>query len=253
MNYYSYRLSFIFAVMLHVALVFSLLIKFTSSRPVRLSSSSAFINAVAISERDFNKQMSKSVRKQQREPKVTKTIPPKQTIKKQPAISSATLQKKLLAEQTKEIAALKKERQVYQKKVAKEQQQRQQQMQTILQNQIMAEQKQLEDAKAQAIHAQFQGEVDENKARVLQAISSQWIVPDGVDENATCRLLIDVGPGGVVLDVKLISSSGNPVLDRSARTAVLKASPLPVPEDPRLFNEFRTIKLTVRPEGIVGG
>lgn len=94
------------------------------------------------------------------------------------------------------------------------------------------------------------GKVDKYKAAILQAISSNWIVPDGVDKNATCLLVVDVGPNGVVLDVKVVKSSGNLVLDNSAQKAVLKSSPLPVPNEPSLFDDFRTIKLTVRPEGV---
>ncbi|HBS52209.1 MAG TPA: cell envelope integrity protein TolA [Coxiellaceae bacterium] len=107
-------------------------------------------------------------------------------------------------------------------------------------------------AQEQAHGHRLQGEVDKYKALILQAISSQWIIPEGVDSKSVCRLLINVAPGGVVLNVQLVSSSGNLALDRSAQAAVLKASPLPVPEDVSLFDRVRTINLTVRPEGMVG-
>ena len=54
---------------------------------------------------------------------------------------------------------------------------------------------------------------------------------------------MQIGPGGVVINVSVARSSGNPALDNSARAAVFKASPLPVPDDPDLFNAFRQITL----------
>ncbi len=62
--------------------------------------------------------------------------------------------------------------------------------------------------------------------------------------------MIRLGPGGAVLNVQVSRSSGDPALDSSARAAVFKASPLPVPNDPDLFNQFREIRLTVKPEDV---
>ncbi len=56
----------------------------------------------------------------------------------------------------------------------------------------------------------------------------------------------------LVLEVNLMHSSGDSVLDRSAQTAIYKASPLPVPSDPATFELFRDISLTVRPENVRG-
>ncbi len=89
--------------------------------------------------------------------------------------------------------------------------------------------------------------VQRYRAMIIQTISQNWLVPKGVDHNLSCRFRIAVTPNGQVLSVRLLKSSGNMVLDRSAQTAVMKASPLPVPEDPVLFKEFRQFDLTVRP------
>ena len=56
---------------------------------------------------------------------------------------------------------------------------------------------------------------------------------------------------GRVMNVKVLVSSGDPVLDRSAVTAVLKASPLPLPKIPALLKQFKQIELTVKPEGLL--
>jgi colicin import membrane protein len=86
---------------------------------------------------------------------------------------------------------------------------------------------------------------------ILQAIAQQWIIPPNVDKRLESKLLVQLAPGGMVLAVVVVKSSGNAVLDRSAETAVYKASPLPVPKGD-LFNTFRQITLTVRPESMLG-
>ena len=52
-----------------------------------------------------------------------------------------------------------------------------------------------------------------------------------------------------MLSVAIIQPSGNQALDKSARIAVMKASPLPVPSDPSAFAQFRLLELTVKPDG----
>jgi colicin import membrane protein len=120
----------------------------------------------------------------------------------------------------------------------------------FLRQQIAVEKQQLtKQLKTQAAQA-TQTEIDKYKAMIIQTISSYWIVPENLAQGVYCQLLVHVAPGGVVLSVDLIKSSGNYLLDSSAKTAILKASPLPVPTDSSVFDNFREIKLTVRPEGI---
>ena len=261
MSHYSYRLSFIFAITLHAVIIFFLFTKFVnSSRAIALKPGNNFINAVAINDRDIDNQVANKL------PKKTSPASTQTAVKQPPDVSDKKLQskikmkkmlqEKLLLEQTKELAELKKANQTYRKKAAK---QRQQQMQKMLQEQVLAEKQQLAKGAAKERGgqedehgSQLRGEVDKHKAMIIQAISSQWIYPEGVEENASCQLLINVAPGGVVLNVQMLRSSGNAVLDRSAQAAVMKASPLPVPEDQRLFNGFRTIKFKFNPKGIIG-
>lgn len=109
--------------------------------------------------------------------------------------------------------------------------------------QLANEEKQLSQAKAQ----QAQGVVNKYNALILQAIREQWILPENYPPEVSCQLLIKLKPGGGVLDVQLVKSSGNEGFDRSARAAVYKASPLPVPKETDLFNQMREIALVVRP------
>ncbi len=109
-----------------------------------------------------------------------------------------------------------------------------------------------EAANKAAKQAQIAGEVNKYKALIVNAISRQWILPDNVNGSLYSQFRIRLAPDGMVLDVNLIRSSGDSVLDRSAQTAIYKASPLPVPSDPDAFNLFRDISLTVRPEQVRG-
>lgn len=98
---------------------------------------------------------------------------------------------------------------------------------------------------------QSQGEVNKYKALILQAISEHWIIPAQANKKLYCELMIRVAPGGSVMDVQITKSSGDPSLDSSARAAVLKASPLPVPTNDTDFEAFRQFVLKVKPENIL--
>lgn len=101
-------------------------------------------------------------------------------------------------------------------------------------------------------NARIAGEVDRYKALIINAISRQWILPENAVSSQSSQFRIRLAPNGVVLEVSLTRSSGDPILDRSAQSAIYKASPLPVPSDPDTFNLFRDISLTVRPENAKG-
>lgn len=103
-----------------------------------------------------------------------------------------------------------------------------------------------------AKHAQMAGVIDKYKAMIINSISRQWIIPENTDRSMSSQFRIRLAPTGDVLEVNLTRSSGDPLLDRSAQTAIYKASPLPVPNDPETFNTFRDITLTVRPENLRG-
>ena len=100
--------------------------------------------------------------------------------------------------------------------------------------------------------ARTAGEVDKYKALIIGAISRQWILPENANSGMSSQFRIRLAPNGVVLEVNLTRSSGDSILDRSAQSAIYKASPLPVPNDPETFNLFRDISLTVRPESARG-
>ena len=66
----------------------------------------------------------------------------------------------------------------------------------------------------------------------------------GLEEGLSCKLRVRLLPSGDVVDVSVTQSSTNDIFDRRARTAVLKASPLPVPEDAATFERLNLRDIT---------
>lgn len=112
--------------------------------------------------------------------------------------------------------------------------------------------KQAQAAQNAERQARIAGEVDKYKALIVNAIGRNWILPENVDSSLSSQFRIRLAPDGTVMEVTLTRSSGDPLLDRSAQTAIRKASPLPVPANAETFNLFRDISLTVRPEQVRG-
>ncbi|OGT64512.1 MAG: hypothetical protein A3J38_03020 [Gammaproteobacteria bacterium RIFCSPHIGHO2_12_FULL_45_9] len=161
------------------------------------------------------------------------------------ALQKAALQKKMEAMRVAELQ--KEQQQLQQKMLEKElaQEEKKLQQQQLAEARTQAAQKAAE-SRAQA--AANQGVLDRYRAAILQVIGHNWHPPQQTD--LSCQLEVRVGPGGVVLSVNLLQSSGDPALDQSAEVAVMKASPLPVPEDAALFDEFRTLHIRMSPQEI---
>ena len=90
--------------------------------------------------------------------------------------------------------------------------------------------------------------VDEYKAKIHDKIRRNVVNPPGVAKSARAEFLVTLIPGGVVLNTKLIKSSGNAAYDDAVERAILKSDPLPVPSDVQLFSRFRELDLVFKPE-----
>ena len=93
-------------------------------------------------------------------------------------------------------------------------------------------------------------EINHYRSLIVAAVSRYWILPPELNKKLKAVIVVRLGPGGVVLYTDIVEPSGYPLLEQSAITAINKASPLPVPDGP-LFDEFRELRLTVKPEGIL--
>jgi colicin import membrane protein len=83
---------------------------------------------------------------------------------------------------------------------------------------------------------------------IQQKIQRSWLRPAGSPAGLSCLILVKLIPGGEVVDAKVVRSSGDPLFDRSVETAVLKASPLPMPDDATMFKYFREINFNFKPD-----
>jgi len=104
-----------------------------------------------------------------------------------------------------------------------------------------------EQARAESARAaRAATEAEQYKAQIIQKVERNWNKP--VDSKGLeCVLKVRVVPGGEVVAVKVVQSSGNAMFDDSVQKAVWKATPLPLPPDPALFEYLREIEFTFRP------
>lgn len=104
-------------------------------------------------------------------------------------------------------------------------------------------------AAADARARQLASQINQFTLAINQKIKNEWKRPINVDGKLETVMTITVLPGGEVRSVLIRQSSGNAAFDASAEEAVRRASPLPVPADAALFNEFfRVISLKFKPE-----
>ncbi|MGH8119079.1 MAG: cell envelope integrity protein TolA [Gammaproteobacteria bacterium] len=265
--------SIIFALILHVLVLFLLLISFSFKPELRLVKPVSIVNAVTVDKARVDAELK---RLQQEEEK--KRNAEKQRIEE--------LEKKLEAEQ-KKADEIKKQRLEEEKKLLatrqkkEEEQQKQEEAQKKLAEleeqrkleeekkaRTEAEKKRLEEEKKKN-EAELKKKEEEKKRQVAEkALQEQMEAEErlaqetadrelaatlgneihdkiagffnlaGLPENLSCKLRVNLLPSGEVVGVSILESSGNDIFDRRALTAVQKASPLPVPQDVETFERL---------------
>ncbi|MFN0317133.1 MAG: TonB C-terminal domain-containing protein [Burkholderiales bacterium] len=89
--------------------------------------------------------------------------------------------------------------------------------------------------------------LEEISSRIRTKIMSKVVAPPGLTGNPEARYTVTVLPGGDVLDIKLVKSSGFPAWDLAVERAIKQSEPLPVPSQPELFRLVRILDLKFRP------
>ena len=79
-------------------------------------------------------------------------------------------------------------------------------------------------------------------------VRRQIIEPPNLPGNPEVEFDVVLIPGGEVLTVKLRRASGVAAYDAAVERAIWKASPIPLPPDPTLFQQFRNLHLKFRPK-----
>lgn len=102
------------------------------------------------------------------------------------------------------------------------------------------------EAEEQRLAAIRSGKLAQYQALIVDKVMRYWLPPPNLPETYYCDVTIRQIPGGEVVSVKA-GKCDNDVLARSAETAVWKASPLPAPPDPSLFDQHVRVEF-VPPE-----
>jgi len=93
-------------------------------------------------------------------------------------------------------------------------------------------------ARAASLSAQWAAAI---QARVQRA----WIRPASAQAGLDCRVAVTQAMGGTVIRVEVKECNGDEAVRQSLEAAVFRASPLPAPSEPSLFE--RNIELRFRP------
>ncbi|MDI1302816.1 MAG: cell envelope integrity protein TolA [bacterium] len=92
---------------------------------------------------------------------------------------------------------------------------------------------------------------DKYQGLINQRVVTKWNRPLSARNGMVTTLRVSVLPGGEVANVMTSKSSGNSAFDASAEEAVRRSSPLPVPDDVAVFNQyFRVITIKFNPEDL---
>ena len=113
-----------------------------------------------------------------------------------------------------------------------------------------AEKQAIADKLAREAASARAGEIDKYTRMIQSAVRRHIVEPPNLQGNPEVEVELRILPGGDVLEpsVRVRRSSGNTQYDDAVLRAVMKASPLPVPSDPALFNQLRELNLKVRPK-----
>lgn len=88
--------------------------------------------------------------------------------------------------------------------------------------------------------------------KIRHHIQTFWYIPVVASAKQTVQLQIQTDVFGHVKSISVKKSSGSAMLDQASTEAVWAASPLPMPDDNDLSQDFRSFGLVMRPETITG-
>jgi colicin import membrane protein len=101
-------------------------------------------------------------------------------------------------------------------------------------------------AEAERLEAINSGALARYLYAIRQGIQRNWVRPPTATAGLECVVNVRQLPGGEVVAVTFGQCNGDAAVQRSIEAAVFKASPLPEPENPALFD--RNLRITFKPE-----
>ena len=236
----------------------------TAMRPVQLAIEATVIDTTAIRRRQQEEQQRQQELERQRQQVETERLQQEEAQRREVEQTRiAEQRKKQAAERQQQEAERKKE--AAERKKADEQRRKQEEARVAEQRKKQeAERKrqEAEQARRQAeIQANLQSELEAEERR-LAAVNSgklaqyigliagrverNWVQPASARPGVECEVHVTQIPGGEVVNVRIGRCNGDAVVIRSIEAAVFRASPLPPPPDPSLFD--RNLRFTFKPE-----
>lgn len=195
----------------------------------------------------LQKQQEEKRAEEKKKKREQKKLAQQQLLQKQQAAVLA--QEKLAEQKAAEQQKLAQEKQLLQKKQAALRKLVAQQTRAEFQNESAHA---LASRRQAALASKQSAELAQMKAAYIEKIKakvrSMIILPDGLQGNPTAGIDVTVLPTGEVVNVKLVRSSGQPAYDDAVERAILKASPLPLPPDAALAQQFRDLNLKFTPD-----
>ncbi len=94
--------------------------------------------------------------------------------------------------------------------------------------------------------ARASGQMAQYISQITAKIERAWIRPPSAAAGLQCEVRVTQVPGGAVTAVQVTRCNGDEAVRQSIEAAVYRASPLPQPSDPALFE--RNLVVTFRPE-----
>jgi colicin import membrane protein len=118
-----------------------------------------------------------------------------------------------------------------------------------LRRELEAEQRQAEvEAEERRFAARNSAEMAAYQFAIAQKVRRSWAVPASAGPETRCTVRVTQLPGGEVVSVNIISCNGDAAVQRSVEAAIRRASPLPEPSNPDLFDRNLTLNLTLERE-----
>lgn len=144
-------------------------------------------------------------------------------------------------EAERKAAEEKKRKEAEKRRQAEEAKRRKEEADRLLQESLAAEEREREERRVSGV-------VNQHMGMIRQRIKRNWNEPANATKGMQCTLRVSLLPDGDVRSVKVVKSSGNPVFDRSAESAVYKAAPWPQPSDPKAAAALRDFQFIFRPK-----
>jgi len=161
-------------------------------------------------------------------------------------VEKERLAKEKAAKEKKERELKEKQRlEAEKKRKEEEERQRRAEEKAEFERALLEEERREEEARVQAARAaRLQTQLQQYIMQIDQAVENNWLRPATSSEEQSCEVIVTQTMSGDVIDVQLQSCTSDNAFQRSVERAVRKASPLPLPPDPELFD--RKIQFTFK-------